>query len=161
MAESVLGVKELLRKFEQLKTAGKEKALRAAVRGAANVVVKEAKARIPVGSIPHRVGGRKALKAKRNRAAREAKQGVLVSPGFARRSIVARTYTDKKTGRVGAVIGVRALAFYAVQFVEMERGKSKVKGRPWLRPAFEASESRMISEFHRAFQRVIQRLKTK
>lgn len=158
MAETVLGVKELLRKFDQLKVAGKEKALRAAVRGAANVVVKEAKARIPVGSIPHRVGGRKALKATRNRAARDRVQGVLVSPGFARRSIIARTYTDKKTGRVGAVIGVRAKAFYAVQFVEMERGKSKVKGKPWLRPAFDATEEKQISEFHRAFLRIINKV---
>lgn len=159
MASQVIGIEELMRKFDMLKTAGKEKALKAAVRSAANVVVKEAKARIPVGSMSHRVGGRKALAAKRNRAARERIQGVLVSPGFARRSIVARTYTDRKTGRVGAVIGVRAQAYYAVQFVEMERGKSKAKGRPWLRPAFQSSEPKMISEFHRAFQRVIQRLK--
>lgn len=138
MASEVLGVKELLRKFEQLKTAGKEKALRAAVRGAANVVAKEAKQRIPVGLTPHRTYRK-----------------VLVSPGFARRSIKVQTYVNRRTGAVGAVVGVRAQAFYAVQFVELERGKSKSRGRPWLRPAFDATTEKQMSEFHRAFLRII------
>lgn len=141
MAETVLGVKELLRKFDQLKVAGKEKALRAAVRGAANVVAKEAKQRIPVGSISHRTYRK-----------------VLVSPGFARRSIKVQTYVNRRTGAVGALVGVRAQAFYAVQFVELERGKSKQRGKPWLRPAFEATGDKQISEFHRAFLRIINKV---
>lgn len=142
MAESVLGVKELLRKFDQLKVAGKEKALRAAVRGAANVVAKEAKQRIPVGSIAHRTYRK-----------------VLVSPGFARRSIKVQTYVNRRTGAVGAMVGVRAQAFYAVQFVELERGKSKQRGKPWLRPAFDATTEKQMSEFHRAFLRVINKVR--
>lgn len=141
MAETVLGIKELLRKFDQLKTAGKEKVLRASVRGAANVVAKEAKQRIPVGSIAHRTYRKN-----------------LVSPGFARRSIKVQTYVNRRTGAVGAVVGVRAQAFYAVQFVELERGKSKQRGRPWLRPAFDATTEKQISEFNRAFLRVINKV---
>lgn len=137
----VLGVKELLRKFDQLKLAGQEKVLRAAVRSAGNAVAKEARQRIPVGSIAHRTYRKN-----------------LVSPGFARRSIRVLTYVDKRNGRVGAVVGVRAQAYYATQFVELERGKSKVKGKPWLRPAFEATTERQISEFNRAFLRVINKV---
>lgn len=141
MATQVVGAKELLRKFDKLKVAGKEKVLRAAVRSAANVVAKEAKQRIPVGSVEHRTYRK-----------------VLVSPGFARRSIKVQTYVNKRTGAVGALVGVRAQAFYAVQFVELERGKSKVKGKPWLRPAFDATTEKQISEFNRAFLRVINKV---
>jgi HK97 gp10 family phage protein len=138
------GVKELMRKFDQLKGMAQAKVLMAAARSAGNVIAKEAKARIPVGSIAHRTYRK-----------------VLVSPGFARRSIVVKTYANKRTGAVGAVVGVRAQAFYAVNFIELERGKSTARGKPWLRPAFEATTDKQISEFHRAFMRVINRVARK
>ena len=137
----ILGVKELMKKFDQLKAAGKEKVMRAAVRSAANAVAKEARQRIPVGSIAHRTYRKN-----------------LVSPGFAKRSIRVLTYVDKRNGRVGALVGVRAQAYYALNFVELERGKSKVKGKPWLRPAYEATAEKQISEFNRAFLRVINKV---
>lgn len=144
MASGVDGVKELLRKFDELSTIGKEKALRAAVRGAVAPIVKQAKATIPVGTVAHRTY-----------------RNVLVSPGFARRSIVAKTFVDRRRGSVAAVVGVRAQAFYAVQFVELERGKSRDKGKPWLRPAFESTEQQQIDAFSKSLMRVINRIRKK
>lgn len=144
MATAVLGTKELLRKFNELQNEAKLKVLRAAARKAGNIVAKEAKSRIPVGSIPHRTYRK-----------------VLVSPGFAKRSIVVRTYINKRTGRVGAVVGVRAQAFYAVQFVELERGKSSARGKPWLVPAFNATSDQQENAFKVEMLRVIQRVSRK
>lgn len=138
---AVEGVAELLRKFDTLATMGKEKALRAAVRSAGNVVAKEAAGRIPVGSRAHRTY-----------------RGNLVTPGHARRSIKVVTYVNRRTGAVGAMVGVRASAFYAVQFVELERGKSTTRGRPWLRPAFDDTTDKQIAEFVRSFRRVINKV---
>ena len=138
---AVEGVKELMRKFEKLGAAGQTKVLRAACRGAGAVVRKQARANIPVGSEPHRLH-----------------DGTLVTPGFARKSIVARVFVNKSKGTVSVAIGVRAKAFYAVQFVEMERGNSRSRGKPWLRPAFETTEDQQRAQFERRFREVINKV---
>lgn len=141
---SVEGVPELLRKFDQLKAETRQKALRTPIRRAANLVAEEAAGRIPVGSRLHRTY-----------------RGALVAPGYARRSIKVVTYLNRRTGGAGAMIGVSAQAFYAVQFVELERGKSTARGRPWLRPAFDDTTDAQIAEFIAAFRRTIRRLTKK
>lgn len=138
------GVKELMAQFNALQAEAKLKVLRAAARKAGNLIAKEAKNRIPVGSIAHKTY-----------------RGVLVAPGFAKRSIVVKTYIDKRRGTVGAVVGVRAQAFYAVQFVELERGKSSAKGRPWLVPAFEATSEAQQDAFRQEMLRVINKIRKK
>jgi HK97 gp10 family phage protein len=135
---AVEGTKELLKKFEMLSTAGKTKVLRAASRAAGAAVVKEAKARIPVGSESHRTY-----------------DGTLVSPGFARRSIRAVTFVDKRSGKVGVRVGVRARAFYAINFVELEKGNSRHRGKPWLKPSFGATEKQQIEAFESRMRKVI------
>lgn len=144
MASGVIGTKELLRKFNELQAEAKLKVLRAAARKGGNIIAKEAKARIPVGSEPHRTYRK-----------------VLVAAGFAKRSIVVRTYINKRNGRVGAVVGVRAQAFYAVQFVELERGKSSARGKPWLVPAFNATLQQQQDGYKVEMLRVIQRVSRK
>jgi HK97 gp10 family phage protein len=135
---AVEGIQQLLKKFDQLSVAGKAKVLRAACRGAGAAVAKDARTRIPVGSESHRTYDKQ-----------------LVAPGFARRSIVVQVQKNFTTGAISAVVGVRARAFYAMQFIEMERGKSSQTGRPWLVPAFEATRAKQISEFERRFKDVI------
>lgn len=141
---AVEGVKQLMKKFDALNVAGKTKVLRAAGRAAGAVVVKDARTRIPVGSKAHRTH-----------------DGVLVAPGFARRSIVTRLFVNRSNGKVSAAVGVRARAFYATQFVETEKGKSTRRGRPWLQPAFEATRAKQISEFERRFRAVIEKARKK
>jgi HK97 gp10 family phage protein len=62
-------------------------------------------------------------------------KGRVVAPGFAKRSLRVVSRLDKKRGAAYAILGVRAEAFYAIQFVEL--GTSKMAAQPWLRPAFE------------------------
>ena len=141
---AVEGMRELKRALAELSAGVQLNALRSAAQAAGRAVVKEAQARIQVGSEAHRTY-----------------RGNLVAPGFARRSIVARSYIDKRRGRVGVSVGVRAQAFYAVSFLELERGRSGARGRPWLRPAFEASEQQMLNAYRNALQRAVKRARAK
>lgn len=101
------------------------KVLRSTVRSAMKQVKKRAEARIPQGIDAHRTY-----------------KGRLVAPGFARRSLRVIAKLDKSKHKASAVLGVRAEAFYAVQFVEL--GTSKQPARPWLRPAFAESNDPAI-----------------
>lgn len=65
-------------------------------------------------------------------------KGRLVAPGFARRSIRVISKVAKGGQMAYALLGVRAEAYYAVQYVEI--GTSKMAAHPWLRPAFLASK---------------------
>lgn len=135
------GVKELLRKLDALDGPEMKRALRSSVRGAGRVVAKQAAANIPVGSEPH-----------------TTYKGVTVAPGFAKRSIRVVTKFNRQTGRLEAAIGVRAQAYYAVQFVELEVGKSSQRGRPWLVPAFEQTENEQLKEFNKALGKAIAKI---
>lgn len=141
MAEQIEGVKALLRKLDKLDGPDMKRALRSSVRAAGRVVAKQAAANIPVGSEPH-----------------TTYKGVLVAPGFAKRSIKVVTTFNRQTGRLEASIGVRAQAYYAVQFVELEVGKSSSRGRPWLRPAFEQTENKQLAEFNKALGKAIAKI---
>lgn len=129
MAKSqFLGFDELAKKLSTL-TSDEEigKALSQAVRAALAEVVKDARSRIPVGTEAHRTY-----------------KGRLVAPGYARRSIRTLVRKDKTNHKVTGLVGVRAEAYYALQFVEL--GTSKMAAQPWLRPAFEASKDPAISQ---------------
>lgn len=141
---AVEGMKELLAALGELQAGVQLRALRAAAQAAGRVVVKEAQGRIQVGDRAHRTH-----------------DGNLVAPGFARRSIKAVSYIDKRRGFVGVKIGVRSRAFYAVNFLELERGRSGSRGRPWLVPAFEASESKMLDAYRAALQRAVNKARAK
>jgi HK97 gp10 family phage protein len=65
-----------------------------------------------------------------------------VMAGFASRSLNMDTYVDYKRGVVGARLGVRKEAYYALQFVEL--GTSKQPAQPWLVPALERSKDSSI-----------------
>lgn len=58
----------------------------------------------------------------------------VLPPGYARTALRVITSKRKDNAGMDAVLGVRKLAFYAVQFVEL--GTSKMGAHPWLRPAF-------------------------
>jgi HK97 gp10 family phage protein len=104
-----------------LRLAVQGRSLRLAVRSAIQPALERARTLMPVGVDAHRTY-----------------KGRLVQPGFARRSIraVVSVSRDKKTA--SAILGVKAEAFYAAQFVEL--GTSKTPAKPWLRPAFRATQ---------------------
>lgn len=116
------GVADLTEKLKQLGRAATGKALRSAVRFAIKPAQSKAIDLMPKGSAPHRTY-----------------KGRLVGPGFASRNTRVITTLSPDKQKATAILGVRKEAFYATQFVERSKGKSKDTGREWLRPAFEGT----------------------
>ncbi len=120
MASALQGVAELNRKLSELADPKENgRVLRAAAGAAMRQVMKVARASAPVGKEPHKTY-----------------KGRLVAPGFASRSL--RVVTSLREGTATAKLGVRAEAFYALQFIEL--GTSKIPRTPWLVPAFEQQQ---------------------
>lgn len=138
MARALEGVAELNRKLLQLADPKENaKVLRQSVGAAMRVVQKEARSRVPQGTIEHKTY-----------------KGRLVAPGFASRSL--RVVTSAKDGTATARLGVRAEAFYAVQFIEL--GTSKIPRAPWLVPAFEAKKDEALTALSEAMQKRIDKI---
>jgi len=125
---AVEGVEKLGKQLRNLGRLAEGRILRAAARAGIQPALARAKALIPVGVDEHRTY-----------------KGRDVRPGFARKSVRAIVAVNRDKTVATAVLGVRAEAFYAVQFVEL--GTSKTPAQPWLRPAFQSSEQSAISEF--------------
>lgn len=109
--------------------------LKKAVRAGMEEPFKRAKELIPVGTESHFVGAWK------------GPPGTWAPPGYARASIRVIARADSNGQRAYALLGVRTLAYYAVQFVEI--GTVKMAAHPWLRPAFLGSRDpaiRMLGE---------------
>jgi HK97 gp10 family phage protein len=130
MAAELLGVRELSKKLDLLSSKVRGATLRKAANEAVKPVLEAARARIPVNKVNE---------------LHKTYKGRLVAPGFAQRSIKAVVKLSRDTRAVFARIGVRREAFYAINFVEL--GTSRQAPDPWLRPAFDASRSSVISRF--------------
>lgn len=117
----LFGAKELSAQLSELKDGLDVKVMRAAVRAGIQPAFEKAQRDIPIGLDAHRTF-----------------DGRLVAPGFSQRSlrVVTRVSPDRKT--VSAALGVRREAFYAVLFTEL--GTSKMRARPWLRPALRETQ---------------------
>ena len=132
------GVARLSRKLDNLGAKLGAKALKAAVRKSTEPVVREMRALIPVGSRIHKTY-----------------KGLYVGPGFARRSISRRT--KKSRAGLSHVIGIRAQAFYAINFLDLgphtviHRGKRSIKPytlrrRPWFLSVFIRNQGRITRD---------------
>lgn len=124
---SVDGLPKLLKQIRSLARLDQGKALRRGVRAGMRPAQQRARAAIPVGIDAHRTY-----------------KGREVPAGFARRSIRVIVKVSRNKARAEAILGVRAEAFYAVDFVEV--GTSKQPAQPWLRPAFESTKQQQTSE---------------
>lgn len=149
MTETVEGLKELHKKLLRLGPAAGGKALRGAATFATTPVVRKARARIPIGTKVHKTY-----------------RGRYVSPGFASRNVKKKNTLSRDKTTAWSSVGVKAEAFYAVQFVELGYRAQKVGGKRshkrgtsrgrriapqrWLEPSFDSSQ-----------QVILDRLKTK
>lgn len=133
------GAKEATAALNELGAKLAAKNLKGAVRRAIEEAEHKARARIPQGTVAHKTY-----------------RGRLVSPGFALSTLGVRTFLDKKTGAAVAILGVGAEAFYAVQFIEF--GTSRMPAQPWLRPSFEESESKMLSDLAEELKKRVDRI---
>ena len=129
------GFRELDRKLAELSLQAQGKVLRASMRSAMTVAKKAATARAPVGKKLHKTY-----------------KGRLVAPGFAKRSLKVGV---GKTG-LRAVMGVKAEAFYALQFVEL--GTKRMPKRPWFVPAFHDSQDKIIDMLGKQIAKRIEKI---
>lgn len=135
---TIEGMAELNRKLTELADpAASQRILRTAVGAGMREVMKVARAAAPVGTRAHKTY-----------------KGRLVAPGFASRSL--RVITKKTNSGAVAILGVRAEAFYALQFIEL--GTAKIPKAPWLVPAFEATQDRAIAKLTEHMRARIERV---
>jgi hypothetical protein len=138
-SKQIEGLDELKNKLKKLSNLDQGRALRAAAGGYGQEVVKNARRFIPRGTEIH-----------------TTYKGRVVGPGFASRSIRKRVSLSRDKDRAYVTIGVAPEAFYATQFVELGKDKRhKMAKRPWLVPAFEASEASGMSRFKARMRKAI------
>jgi HK97 gp10 family phage protein len=133
----ISGAADLDRKLKALSKPLEDKAVRASLRHALQAPLAVARANVPRGSVAHRTY-----------------RGRLVAPGFAARSL--RIAVGKpRNGSVRARLGVRAEAFYALQFIEL--GTRYIARRPWLAPAMRATKEQQVERYQTALRKWINR----
>ena len=134
----ILGVQELIKQLEKLPAATGGKILRQSLRNAATPIRALAKLNMPEGDVGH-----------------YTYKGNFVSPGYAKRSLRLLSKV-RRDGVVEVVLGVKAEAFYATQFVELGKNKKhQMTARPWLRPAFEAKQETFENRLEEALRKRI------
>lgn len=124
MASGLEGVAELSRQLSGLGAAFSVPILRAAVRAGIKPAQNRWVATMWKGNTAHRTY-----------------KGRLVAPGFSSRNTRIVTKADPGGTVVSAALGVRKEAFYAIQFIERELGRSKHVAQPSLRAAMASTKS--------------------
>lgn len=142
MASQLEGVKELTGKLTEIGAKFAAKELRGTVEDALEEAEHVARARIPVGTEPHKT-----------------RRGRLVSGGFALATLHIETFVNKSKGTAVAMLGVAREAFYAVQFVEL--GTSTQEAQPWLQPAFEQSKDPMLQRLADSLRQRVEKIARK
>ena len=139
MAGEVKGLRELSLQLRALGETVAARNLKGAAKDALLPTEQVAEASIPIGSVLHKTY-----------------KGRTVMPGFAQRSIKRVAIAARGAKNVvKAMLGVAREAFYALAFVE--RGTSKMPARPWLVPAFEATQGQVLQRFAGSLRRRIEK----
>lgn len=112
--------------------------------------LRDAKARAPKADPPYRYGDKTV-----DPYPKKTYLGRRVAPGFASRNVVRVSRLNKDRTSVRVSLGVRAEAFYAVQFIEL--GTSRIFKRPWLEPSFRASLPLVDEAFQATLKKRIDR----
>lgn len=124
------GFKALSDKLKLMPDKVRRKALRQATRAAANVVLKEAVARVPRSD---------------RSTPRKDYKGNLIYAGHASRSIKAVVKVARNKRTAYARIGVKPSAFYALQFVELGNNQP---AQEWLVPSFQSKVDEVLRIFY-------------
>lgn len=126
------GYRELSRQLTAMGRAPGGKALRSAALSAMLPALREAQKSAPRGTPPYSVNGRSV-----DPYPVRTYKGTLRTPGFASRNVARKAKLSSGGRFVRVMLGVKPLAFYAVQFIEL--GTSKIPKRPWLEPSLRRS----------------------
>lgn len=138
-ATNIDGLDELSKKLDQLSRIISNKAMRAAIMSASSPVLAAAKNSVPVGSVTHKTY-----------------KGREVSPGFLKRSLSRRSFVSRRGYGAAVLIGVKAEAFYGLQF--LEQGTSKIPRRPWLVPAMTQNSGTVVETFRAKLRERLEKL---
>ena len=122
------GFKELEKKLNELGVKTGTKVMRQAASAAMNIVVKEARAKAPVGDQSHKTH-----------------TGRTVAPGFLSRNIKKFTRVSKSKGTALVFVGPSSEAYYGSQFVET--GTQYMAAQPWLEPAYESKKGQVVDRY--------------
>lgn len=116
------GVAALTKQLNALSSLEEGRALRRAVKAGIKPALTLAQSLIPVGSEPHRLSN-----------------GLLVNYGYAKAALRTISTINAAKNIASGILGVRKLAFYALQFIEL--GTHKMPAQPWIRRALLESRS--------------------
>lgn len=133
---NISGIAELAAKLADIGKLEEGKGLRSAVRAGVKPIFIQAKANIP-----------------KSPDAVKTHKGRLVGPGFASRNIRTITQLKLDQGIARGSVGVRAEAFYAVNFVE--RGTKKQKAQHWLTDASDQTKEQQLDAVAASLQKSI------
>lgn len=146
MASELQGTRALSQQLAALGRLEEGRGLRSAVRAGIKPALERARATVPVRDTtkPGNDGLKKTYK------------GNLVAPGFLSRSILTRVYVPRRRKSAFAFLGVRQEAYYGLQFLEL--GTSRIAKRPWLVPAFSATQSAQLTAVADSLRKTLERI---
>tara|TARA_R100000541_G_scaffold243_1_gene907 strand:- start:3978 stop:4412 length:435 start_codon:yes stop_codon:yes gene_type:complete len=85
-------------------------------------------------------------------------RGNLVSPGFAKQSVVLVRFKKKYNSTALVAVGVKKSAYYAAAFVESgwtHRSGTRVPAQPWLIKAYDQTIGMVPSTFVKSFRKMV------
>lgn len=112
--------------------------MRLAVKAGIKPALVRAQEIIPVGTQPHRLSN-----------------GLLVNYGYAKAALRTISTINPAKTLASGILGVRKLAYYALQFIEM--GTEKMAAQPWIRRALQETRSECEEAFKASIARAIER----
>ncbi|HEY4970955.1 MAG TPA: HK97-gp10 family putative phage morphogenesis protein [Steroidobacteraceae bacterium] len=128
----------LTKQLNQLSSLDEGRALRLAVKAGIKPALIHAQALIPVGTQPHRLSN-----------------GLLVNYGYAKAALRTISTINGAKNIASGILGVRKLAFYALQFIEL--GTRKMPAQPWIRRALLEARPECEEAFKAAIARAVER----
>jgi len=150
MEVKITGLEEIKKALNQLPIEIQQKALRSAVSASAKVVVDEAIAKAPAGDTGNL---KKSIYRYRSRSGSgTGRETYLVGVRKGKRAY-ADTAKNRRLNRVGKKYTVQGEAYYW-RFLEF--GTVKMQAKPFMRPAFEGSRSKILETMKQRLDKAIQ-----
>ena len=146
----ITGLKELQKALNELPKEIQGRPLRSAVSAAAKVIVDDVKSRIPVGETGNLKTAVYRYRSRRNSATGRETFFVGIRQGKAQYK---DTAYNRRKGRVGKNYKTAGEAYYW-RFLEF--GTVKMQAKPFMRPAFEGSKSRILDVMKERLGKAIQ-----
>jgi HK97 gp10 family phage protein len=150
MQVKILGLEQLKKALNQLPVEIQQKALRSAVSASAKVVVDSAIAKAPAGETGNL---KKAIYRYRSRSGSGTGRETYLVGVRKGKKAYADTARNRRLNRVGKKYTVQGEAYYW-RFLEF--GTVKMQAKPFMRPAFEGSKSRILDVMKERLGKAIQ-----